>query len=269
MEGAAGDAGPAAMNLLVDRPLTGTDQEVKETILYLGPIDFKNLTAYDADLEKMMDFGFGLIRPISRLVLRVFTFLHNYIPNYGLVIIIFSILVKILVFPLTRKSYESMHAMQELSPRLQEIREKYKDNPEKMNKKMMNLYKEHGVNPLGGCFPLLLQMPVFWALFVVFRATIELRGAPFVGWITDLSLKDPYLILPALMGITMFIQQRAQLKNPQQRALAIIMPIMMFLLLKGLPAGLILYWTMFNILSIIQTELVHKRPEPAATAPAR
>jgi len=158
-----------------------------------------------------------------------------------------------------------MHAMQELSPRLQEIREKYKDDAEKMNRKMMNLYKEHGVNPIGGCFPLLLQMPVFFALFQVFRSTIELRGAPFVAWITDLSLRDPYMVIPALMAVTMFIQQRAQLKNPQQRALVIIMPLMMLFLFHKLASGLVLYWTMFNILSIVQTELVHPR-KPATAA---
>ena len=110
-------------------------------------------------------------------------------------------------------------------------------------------------------------MPIFWALFIVFRSTIELRGAPFVFWITDLSQKDPYLVLPALMGITMFIQQNAQMKNPQQRAMVYIMPVVMFLLLKSFPAGLILYWTMFNIFSIVQTEFVHQRPKTeAATA---
>jgi YidC/Oxa1 family membrane protein insertase len=266
MEGIAGDVGPANMNMHVERGLAQEGPQAVETVLYVGPIDFDRLRSYEVGLERMMDFGWGFIRPISRLILTVFTFMHRFIPNYGLVIIVFSILVKLAVFPLTRKSYQSMHAMQELAPKMQEIKEKYKDDPEKMNRKMMNLYKEHGVNPLGGCFPLLLQMPIFWALFIVFRATIELRGAPFVLWITDLSLKDPYMVLPALMGITMFIQQNAQMKNPQQRAMVYIMPVMMFLLMKGFPAGLILYWTMFNVFSIVQTELVHQRPKPTPTS---
>ncbi len=264
MDGLAGDEGPALMNVQLDHrmPASGTDLE---TLVYLGPIDYRVLRAYQVELPKMMDFGWGFIRPISKLILTLFTWVHAFIPNYGLVIIIFSVLVKLLVYPLTRKSYESMHAMQELSPRLQEIREKYKDDAEKMNRKMMNLYKEHGVNPIGGCFPLLLQMPVFFALFQVFRSTIELRGAPFVAWITDLSLRDPYMVIPALMAVTMFIQQRAQLKNPQQRALVIIMPLMMLFLFHKLASGLVLYWTMFNILSIVQTELVHPR-KPATAA---
>jgi YidC/Oxa1 family membrane protein insertase len=257
MNGVAGDVGPAMMNMAVEKGLSGGGVEEVETLAYLGPMELKQLASYDAGLHRMMDFGFSIIRPIARTILRVFTWMHRFIPNYGLVIILFSVLVKLLVFPLTRKSYESMHAMQELAPKVKEIREKYKDDPPKMNKKMMNLYKERGVNPVGGCFPLLLQMPIFWALFTVFRSTIELRGAPFMLWIVDLSLKDPYMILPGLMGLTMFIQQRAQLKNPQQRPMVIIMPLVLFFFFKGLSAGLILYWTMFNIFSIIQTELVH------------
>jgi YidC/Oxa1 family membrane protein insertase len=264
MNGAAGDLGPALMNVQLEHRMPTAGEEV-ETLLYLGPIDYHGLLAYQVDLQKMMDFGWGFIRPISKLILNLFTWLHRIIPNYGLVIIIFSVLVKIVVYPLTRKSYESMHAMQEISPKLQEIREKYKDDSEKMNRKMMNLYKEHGVNPLGGCFPLLLQMPVFFALYAVFRSTIELRGAPFVFWITDLSVRDPYMVIPGLMALTMFIQQRAQLKNPQQRALTIMMPVMMFFLFRGLSAGLVLYWTMFNVLSIIQTEIVHPR-KPVTTS---
>jgi YidC/Oxa1 family membrane protein insertase len=133
-----------------------------------------------------------------------------------------------------------------------------------MNKKMMNLYKEHKVNPLGGCFPLLLQMPIFWALFVVFRSTIELRGAPFVLWITDLSLADPLLVLPGIMALSQFVQSRAQMKDPRQRPMAYILPLVMFFIFKSFSAGLVLYWTMFNILSVIQTELIHPRKTAAA-----
>ncbi len=266
MSGQAGENGPPRMQLAAEREIETTAGSEIGTLLYLGPIDYSILREYEVGLEGMMDFGFSIIKPISKFVLILFTFLHGYIPNYGLVLIVFSILVKVVVFPLTRKSYESMHAMQELTPRMQEIREKYKDDPEKMNKKIMNLYKENKVNPLGGCFPLLLQMPVFWALFIVFRTTIELRGAPFVLWINDLSMADPYMVLPGLMSLTMLLQQRAQLKNPQQRTMALLMPIMFFFLFKSFPAGLVLYWTLFNILSIVQTELVHKRPAAAETA---
>ncbi len=258
MTGIAPDSGPILMDAAVEYALGGAGE--LRTVVYIGPIDYSELTSYEVDLQKMMDFGWGFIRPISKLILRLFTFLHEFIPNYGLVIIIFSVLVKIAVFPLTKKSYASMHAMQELAPKMKEIKEKYSDDAEKMNKKMMNLYKEHGVNPLGGCFPLLLQMPIFFALFVVFRSTIELRMEPFMLWITDLSLKDPYLILPGLMALTMFIQQRMQLRDPRQKMMTYIMPVVMFFLFMGFPAGLILYWTLFNVLSVVQTEIIHPPP---------
>ncbi|MFO7769549.1 MAG: membrane protein insertase YidC [bacterium] len=263
MTGIAPKSGPVRMDAAVEYGME--DDEELRTVVYIGPIDYSELTSYEAELQKMMDFGWGFIRPISKLILRLFTFLHEFIPNYGIVIILFSVLVKIAVFPLTRKSYASMHAMQELAPKMKELKEKYGDEPEKMNKKMMNLYKEHGVNPLGGCFPLLLQMPIFFALFVVFRSTIELRGEPFMLWIQDLSLQDPYMILPGLMALTMFIQQRMQLKDPRQKAMMYIMPLVMFFLFKGFPAGLILYWTLFNVLSVVQTEIIHppKRAQEA------
>ncbi len=263
MNGSAGTAGPARMNVAADRRLPPGEGSAISTDLYLGPIDYSILRSYERDLDKMMDFGFSIIKPISRLVLILFTWLHTFIPNYGLVIIIFSILVKIVVFPLTRKSYESMHAMQELSPKMAEIREKYKDDQEKMNKKIMNLYKENKVNPLGGCFPLLLQMPIFWGLFIVFRTTIELRGEPFMLWINDLSLSDPYLVLPGLMAISMLIQQRAQLKDPKQRPMALMMPAILFIVFRTFPAGLILYWTLFNILSLLQTEFMSGKKKTA------
>lgn len=264
MVGAAGEAGPARMSMALDRKIPSGIGGSVETLMYLGPIDYRTFKDYDVGLQEMMDFGWFIIRPISKVSLLIFTFLYDFIPNYGVVIIIFSLLVKILVFPLTKKFWASMHAMQELAPKMKEIKEKYKDNPEKMNKKIMNLYKENKVNPLGGCFPMLLQMPVFYALFIILRTTIELRGAPFMLWIQDLSVMDPYMVLPGLMSLTMLVQQRAQMKDPKQRPMAIIMPIMFFFLFRNFPAGLTLYWTLFNVLSILQTELIHKRPEKAA-----
>lgn len=268
MMGEAGEIGPARMNMGVDRRVPTGEGGTVGTLLYIGPIDYRIFKSYDVGLQKMMDFGsgvFSFIRPISKLSLLLFIFLYEFIPNYGVVIVIFSILVKILVFPLTKKFYASMHAMQELAPKMKEIREKHKDDPQKMNRKIMNLYKEHKVNPLGGCFPMLLQMPIFVALFTILRTTIELRGAPFVLWITDLSLKDPYLILPGLMSLSMLVQQRAQLSNPQQRMMAIMMPAVLFFMFKGFPAGLTLYWTLFNIFSIVQTELTPKKSKQAST----
>lgn len=268
MMGEAGEIGPARMNMGVDRRVPTGEGGTVGTLLYIGPIDYRIFKSYDVGLQKMMDFGsgvFSFIRPISKISLLLFIFLYEFVPNYGVVIVIFSIIVKILVFPLTKKFYASMHAMQELAPKMKEIREKHKDDPQKMNRKIMNLYKEHKVNPLGGCFPMLLQMPIFVALFTILRTTIELRGAPFVLWITDLSLKDPYLILPGLMSLSMLVQQRAQLSNPQQRMMAIMMPAVLFFMFKGFPAGLTLYWTLFNIFSIVQTELTPKKSKQAST----
>ena len=155
-------------------------------------------------------------------VLWLLKYLNGWIPNYGIVLILFSVVVKIVVYPLTKKSHQSSKEMQALQPEIAKLKEKHKNNPQKLNQATMGLYKEHGVNPLGGCLPLLIQMPLLISLFQVFRSTIELRGAYFVGWITDLSAPDVvfrlpfsiplygdgFAILPIIMGVTMFVQQK-------------------------------------------------------------
>jgi YidC/Oxa1 family membrane protein insertase len=163
-----------------------------------------------------------------------------------------SILVKIILFPLTYKSLKATQGMQKLQPRIEALRDKYKNDAQKLNQEMMKIYREAGVNPLGGCLPLLLQMPILYGLYLVFNSTIELRDAPFYWWINDLSLKDPYYILPIVMGLTQLIQSKMTMKDPRQAALVYIMPAVLFFIMKDLPSGLILYWTMINILSIIQ-----------------
>ena len=184
--------------------------------LYLGPLEYKNVSSLGVELEKTMSMGFALIRPISRGVLAALVAMHKFIPNYGVVLIIFSILVKALVYPLTRKSYQSMRKMSAVQPKLKALKEKHAKDPQKLNKATMALYKEEGVNPMGGCLPMLIQMPLLFALFQVFRSTIELRGEPFMLWITDLSAPDtlieiggfPINVLPLLMAVSMFIQQK-------------------------------------------------------------
>jgi len=143
--------------------------------------------------------------------------------------------------------------MQELQPKLAALKEKHKKEPARLNQETMKLYKQSGVNPLGGCLPLLFQMPVFYALFVVFRSTIELRGAKFILWLTDLSQMDPYYVLPVVMAATMFWQQKITIKDPKQAMLVYFMPVLFFFFFFKFPAGLTLYWTMFNILSLIET----------------
>jgi YidC/Oxa1 family membrane protein insertase len=248
--------------------------------IYMGPLDYSVLSDYDNGLtDLIMNHGWyeTTFRPISLLILRVFKFFQLFIPNYGIVIILFSILVKIVVYPLTKKSYKSMKEMSRVQPLLAEIREKYKSDPQRMNKETMKLYKEHGINPLGGCLPMLLQLPLLGALFIVFRSTIQLRGASFIpGWIDDLSSADTiftlpfslplygdqFNILPILMAGTMMFQSKMTMQDPKQKAMVYIMPIFMLLIFNQFPSGLNLYYTMFNVLTIIQQKFTDGTDKP-------
>ncbi len=234
--------------------------------VYLGPLDYYIIKDYHPTLAKIMDFGFTLFRPFAKGVLWSFINLHKFIPNYGIVLIVFSILIKILVWPLTRKSYASMQRMQTLQPKMAELKEKYAKDPQRMNKETMKLYKTEGVNPVGGCLPQLIQMPLLIAIFIIFRNTIELRDAAFFGWITDLSAPDtifqlPFSIpfygnfvnvLPIVMAVTMFFQQKMTMKDPKQKAMVYFMPIFFALLFNSFPSGLNLYYALFNVFSIAQ-----------------
>ena len=255
-------------SLKVAMPYLG-EQEVTETFkLYLGPLEYDILKSYDLNLQDFMEFGWSLIKPFSMAILVVFKWMHNFIPNYGVVLLIFALLIKIIVYPLTHKSYESMQKMQKVQPKLKEIQEKYKNDPQKLNKATMALYKEEKVNPMGGCLPMLLQMPLLFGLFIVFRTTIELRGEGFIFWITDLSAPDTIYtfpggfslplygdsvnILPLVMGLTMFLQQKMTVTDPKQKMMVYFMPIFLTLLFNSFPSGLNLYYALFNALTIIQ-----------------
>jgi YidC/Oxa1 family membrane protein insertase len=254
-------------------PFKNEAYEKKNFNLYIGPIEYHILQSYNRNLQKIVDFGsfFGLkfiVRPIAEFVLLpLFNFLHTFIPNYGIVIIVFSLIIKIVLYPLTKKSMQSMKKMQLLQPKINEIKEKYKEDPQKMNKETMKLYSTYGINPAGGCFPILLQMPIFIALWGLFQAAIELRNQPFFWWITDLSRPDVILDLgfslplfgvqqisglALLMGITTFVQQKMSVKDPKQQALIYMMPVMLTLLFMTFPSGLNLYYFMFNVFSIAQ-----------------
>jgi YidC/Oxa1 family membrane protein insertase len=235
------------------------------------------------NLTEIVDFGtfFGLkfiVRPIAEyLLLPLFKFLNLFIPNYGFVIIVFSLIIKIVVYPLTRKSFQSMKKMQQLQPMISEIKEKFKDDPQRMNKETMKLYQTYEVNPAGGCLPILLQMPIFIALWGLFQAAIELRQQPFIFWINDLSVPDVIFDLgfklplfgiqeisglALLMGITTFFQQKMSIKDPKQQALIYMMPIMLTILFMTFPSGLNLYYFMFNVFSIAQQYYInHKHDE--------
>lgn len=231
-------------------------------VVYLGPIHHQMLSRVYPQLDRVADTGWKVLQPVSRGILWLLLLLHSFIPNYGVVIILFSIVIKLAFFPLSYKGMKSMKHMQQLQPKMKKIQEQYKNDPGRMNKETMDLYKKHGVNPLGGCLPLLLQMPVFFALYSVLANTIELRQAPFAFWIKDLAIKDPYYILPALMGVAMFFQQKMTTVDPKQKFMVYMMPVFMVFIFSSLPAGLNLYWLIYNILSIGEQYIIHIRHKP-------
>ncbi len=248
-------------------PFKNTANETAKISAYIGPLEFTIIKGYDRDLDQIMSLGWSWLRPITEYIfIPLFSFLHSFISNYGLVIILFSIIIKLALQPLTKSSMKSMRRMQKLQPMMQEIREKYKNDAQQMNVQIMKLYKDYGVNPAGGCLPLLLQMPILYALYSLFTASIELRQEPFVLWITDLSVPDVLISLPftvpllgnfvsgvtLAMGITMFIQQKQTVTDPTQKALVWMMPIMMTIMFNHFPSGLNLYYFVFNLLSILQ-----------------
>jgi YidC/Oxa1 family membrane protein insertase len=243
--------------------------------IYLGPLNYDELVGYEAELEQAIDFGWPIVSQISRFLLILFIATHQYIPNYGWIIVLFAVVIKIIVYPLTHKTYESAAKMQELQPKITALREKYKNDNQRLSRETMKLYKEEGVNPLSGCLPLLLQMPIFIALYNLFGKTIELRQAPFIFWIQDLSLPDELLIggfglhiLPLLMAVSMLIQQKMTMKDPKQAVLVYMMPVLMIFIFWSMSSGLVLYWTIFNVLTIGQQLLVNhfkKKAAPSST----
>ena len=256
--------------------------ESERTSLYLGPLEYRRVKNLGVGLDSIMNFGWSFIRPISKGVHYLLIKMNTFIPNYGVVLVIFSLLVKILVYPLTKKSYESTRKMQAIQPEISALKEKYKNDQQKFSQAQIALFKERGVNPLGGCFPILLQMPLLFALFQVFRSTIELRGAPFVLWIKDLSAPDAIIdlpfhipiygshiaVLPILMGITMYIQQKMMptQASGQQKFMSYFMTGFFTLLFNNFPSGLNLYYTLFNALTIVQQKFLTPAP---VTAPAK
>jgi YidC/Oxa1 family membrane protein insertase len=183
--------------------------------IYAGPVEYRSLKGVGVGMETLCDYGWTWIRPVSRVMLEILLFLHRYLKNYGLVIIVFSILMRVVFFPLTFQSLKSMQAMQRLSPKMNKLREQFKDDPARLNREMMSLYRKQRVNPLGGCLPMIIQIPIFFALYSLLRATIEMRRAPFMLWIQDFSLMDPYYVLPVVMGASMFLQQKLMTQDPR------------------------------------------------------
>ncbi len=240
--------------------------------LYLGPKKEARLKEVDVSLAKSIDYGF--FSPIARLIYQLLVFLSRWTHNFGWAIVLLCLLTKIVFYPLTHRSFESMQKIQQqmkaIQPEMDALRVQLKDNPQKLNKEIMALYRKRGVNPLAGCqsgcLPLLLQMPVFFALYAVLYNSIELRGAPFLGWIQDLSAKDPYYILPILMGISMFVQQKltgmgsaGSAQQDQAKMMAVLMPVFLTWIFASLPSGVVLYWLTFNIVTALQQLLIKKK----------
>ncbi|MBK7379457.1 MAG: membrane protein insertase YidC [Ignavibacteriales bacterium] len=277
-------------NTRLSIPFAESQNVTNSFLLYIGPVDYDNLKAYNKNLEKLVDFGsfFGLkfiVRPIAEYVLLpLFKFLHDFIPNYGFVIIVFSLIIKLVLYPLTKTSMKSMKKMQLLQPKIAELKEKFKDDPQKVNKETMKLYSTYGVNPAGGCLPILLQMPIFVAMWGLFQTAIELRHQPFALWINDLSKPDmiydlgfkiplfgvQYISgLALLMGITTFFQQKMSVKDPSQKALVYVMPIMLTFLFMSFPSGLNLYYFMFNVFSIAQQYYINQKHDGTELVPVK
>ncbi|WP_298432589.1 membrane protein insertase YidC [Geobacter sp.] len=226
--------------------------------LYFGPKDLDILKAQGENLERAIDLGWFAV--LAKPLLHALKFLHHYVGNYGLAIIIITVVIKVLFYPLTHSSYKSMKEMQKIQPKMQELREKYKNDRETMNRAIMELYQTHKVNPLGGCLPMLVQIPVFFALYKSLMFSIELRHAPFFLWIQDLSAKDPYYVTPIIMGITMVIQQRMtpSQMDPVQQKMMMALPVVFTFMFLNFPSGLVLYWLVNNVLTITQQYYINK-----------
>ena len=232
--------------------------------MYIGPKEFDRFRALGYGTKKLINFGF--FGAIAEALLIAMKWVHQYIPNWGVAIIIITFLVKVIFFPLTYSSTKSMAKMQELQPKIKALRSKYKkakqdiNQRRQMNEEMMKLYKEHGINPAGGCLPLLIQLPVFWGIFRMLVVAVEFRHAPFALWITDLSVKDPYYITPVLMGVTQFISQKMTptSADPSQAKMMLIMPFVMTIFFINFQSGLVLYWLASNVLQIGQQAIMNK-----------
>lgn len=246
-------------------------QPVKNLLVYFGPLDYETYKSYERGFELTMNWGWNIVKPFSLGIYWTLKFLHKYIDNYGLVIIILSLLVNTLVLPFTIKSYKSQAEMKKIQPELKIIKEKYKSDMQKQQAATMELYKKHKVNPFGMCLPTLLPMPILYGMFIVFGATIEFRNADFIFWINDLALPEvlftlPFTIplyganvglMPILMGVTMYFQMKDSMSSgdPNQKIMMYFMPVFLTVLFNTLSSGLILYYTVGNFYRIVQQKI--------------
>ncbi|GAB4028659.1 MAG: membrane protein insertase YidC [Elusimicrobiota bacterium] len=226
---------------------------------YGGAKDYKLLKKLGKGLDRSVDFGF--FSPLAKLADDALHFFYSKTSNYGTAIILLSILIQLMIFPLSMKSYKAMAAMKKLQPEMQALQQKYKDDPKRMNVELMELYKKHDANPLSGCWPMLLQLPIFFALFTALRNSWNLHGAHFALWIKDLSAKDPYYVLPLLMGGLMFLQQHLNPQtggDPTQNKIMKWMPVLFTFMFLSFPSGLVIYWIINSLFSLGQTIYMKK-----------
>jgi YidC/Oxa1 family membrane protein insertase len=228
--------------------------------LYLGPKEHNLLQSQNVGLEDSIDFG-SWLKWLAMPLLWILNFIHNYISNYGMAIIILTLLIKIIFWPLGNISYKSMNEMKKLQPKIAELKEKYKKDQSKISQETMALYRTHKVNPFGGCLPIVIQIPVFFGLYKALLYSIELRHSPFFWWIQDLSAKDPYYITPIIMGLTQFIQQKMTptMGDPMQAKIMLLMPVIFTFFFLNFPSGLVIYWLFNNVLSIGQQYYMNKK----------
>jgi len=226
---------------------------------YIGPKEWNLFKSLDPRLTDAIEFGWFTF--LAKPFFGVMLWIHNHVGNWGWAIVLFTILVKLVLFPLSYKGMMSMQKLKDLAPKMKEIKERYGKDPAKMNQQMMELYRKHGANPMGGCLPMLLQIPVFFALYRVLLNADELQGASWIFWISDLSRQDPWYVLPILMGVTMFVQQLItpnQMTDPMQQKIFKWFPVIMTFFFLTFPSGLVLYWLTNNILSIAQQYYINR-----------
>ena len=243
-------------------PVTVIQPNTTETLtskLWTGPKLQNEMGEVANHLDLTVDYGWAWF--IAKPLFWLLTFIQKLVHNWGLAIICVTLVVKAILYPLTKAQYTSMAKMRMLQPKLQEMRERFGEDRQRMSQEMMKLYKDEKVNPLGGCLPLLLQMPIFIALYWTFMEAVELRHAPFFGWIQDLSAQDPYYILPILMGASMFLLQKMSptpVADPMQQKIMNFMPLIFMVFFLWFPAGLVLYWLVSNLITIIQQQLIYR-----------
>ena len=227
---------------------------------YIGPKNYEVLKSIDPVLTNAVEYGWFTFA--AKPLFALLSYLHGIFGNWGWSIIALTIIIRLILYPLTYKGMVSMQKMKEISPKIKEIQAKYKGDPQRMNAAVMEMYKKHGANPLGGCLPMLLQIPVFFAIYRVLLNAEELQGAPWILWIDDLSRMDPYFVLPILMGASMFFQQKMSANNftdPFQEKVFKFLPVIFTFFFMTFPSGLVLYWFVNNLFSIMQQFIVNQQ----------